>query len=675
MNRTTILRRAIIAGMGLLALPAYAELPFDQLIVFGASYEDVGQFPDYDFVAEAFPSLVAAPGAGLDGSTGLRVTNIDPATGRRGQVWVEMLADDIGTGPLVPSTPLLYPGARSDIPDTDNIDFAFVTARSAELLEAVTGTSRVAHPTDALVAADLTASSAGFLERLQAGSLKIGPNTLFVINPAGNDVRDSPVEDPTATATVGAANTLEIIRQLVGAGARTIVVPTFAPVGLLPESTNLNPDGSRTAKAEARGIGAATYNALMAEGLPGVGGNIVVGDFDTLFREVLAMPAAFGFNAGIDQSRYCYSASEWSLTGIDCTEAPGLGKSSGGNPDDFITNDGLHPTQALARIFADYTESVLRAPGFVALLPEAVLADARGYLNTVQDQLAQNRWGDRAFEPQLFAAVQGRRLDTADTRATPEASSDAADLTIGGSLGLGGGWFAGGALGSQQGDADIGDSSFESSGLMGSLFAGYRCEGWFADAVLSAGETDLDDIERVFEVGTWQLRRESGDTRADVLGVSGTIGVNMMGEESVWRFGPFLAADYLDIEVDGYEEKSVNSTAMAFGDLARDSVTGSAGVFASYPLRIGAADLEFRGDVAWVEEFEDRSDEVRAVVKRVADGVWFRMPGYDIDDGGLRAVLGVDAGWRSGLRLGLSYRYADNDAEAQYLNLSASYAF
>ena len=675
MNRTTILRRAIIAGMGLLALPAYAELPFDQLIVFGASYEDVGQFPDYDFVAEAFPSLVAAPGAGLDGSTGLRVTNIDPATGRRGQVWVEMLADDIGTGPLVPSTPLLYPGARSDIPDTDNIDFAFVTARSAELLEAVTGTSRVAHPTDALVAADLTASSAGFLERLQAGSLKIGPNTLFVINPAGNDVRDSPVEDPTATATVGAANTLEIIRQLVGAGARTIVVPTFAPVGLLPESTNLNPDGSRTAKAEARGIGAATYNALMAEGLPGVGGNIVVGDFDTLFREVLAMPAAFGFNAGIDQSRYCYSASEWSLTGIDCTEAPGLGKSSGGNPDDFITNDGLHPTQALARIFADYTESVLRAPGFVALLPEAVLADARGYLNTVQDQLAQNRWGGRAFEPQLFAAVQGRRLDTADTRATPEASSDAADLTIGGSLGLGGGWFAGGALGSQQGDADIGDSSFESSGLMGSLFAGYRCEGWFADAVLSAGETDLDDIERVFEVGTWQLRRESGDTRADVLGVSGTIGVNMMGEESVWRFGPFLAADYLDIEVDGYEEQSVNSTAMAFGDLARDSVTGSAGVFSSYPLRIGAADLEFRADAAWVEEFEDRSDEVRAVVKRVADGVWFRMPGYDIDDGGLRAVLGVDAGWRSGLRLGLSYRYADNDAEAQYLNLSASYAF
>jgi len=675
MKGSARLRQGILAGMGLLALQAQTGLPFDQMIVFGASYEDIGQFPDIDFVAESGLFGVPKPGAGLDGSTGLRFTSIDPATGRRGQAWVEMLAEGIGTGPLVPSTPLLYPGARTDIADTDNIDFAFVTARSAELLEAVTGTSRVAHPTDALVAADLTASSAGFLQRLQAGTLTIGPDTLFVLNPAGNDVRDSAVDDPTATATVGAANTLAIIRQLVGAGGRTIVVPTFPPLGLLAESTNVNPDGSRTAKAAARAIGAATYNALMAEGLPAVGGNIVVVDFDTLFREVLAAPAAFGFNGGIDQSRYCYSASEWSLTGIDCTEAPGLGKSSGGTPDDFVTTDGLHPTQGMARILADYTGSVLRAPGFAALLPEAVLADARGYLNTVQDQLAQNRWGDRAFEPQLFVAVQGRRLDIADTRATPEASSDAADLTLGGSVGLGNGWFAGGALGSQQGDADIDQSSFESSGLMGSLFAGYRCEGWFADLVLSAGKTDLDDIERVFEVGTWQLRRESGDTEADVLGLSASVGVDMTGEESVWRFGPFLAADYLDIEVDGYEEKSVNSTAMVFGDLARDSVTGSAGVFASYPLRLGAADLELRGDVAWVEELEDHTDDVRAVVKRVADGVWFRMPGYDIDAGGLRAVLGVDAGWRSGLRLGLSYRYADNEAEAQYLNLSASYAF
>ena len=69
MSRTTNLRRAIVAGMSLVALSAHAGLPFDQLIVFGASYEDIGQFPDIDFVAESGLFGVPKPGAGLDGST------------------------------------------------------------------------------------------------------------------------------------------------------------------------------------------------------------------------------------------------------------------------------------------------------------------------------------------------------------------------------------------------------------------------------------------------------------------------------------------------------------------------------------------------------------------------------------------------------------------------------
>ena len=81
---------AVFAATGALALPASAGLPFGQLIVFGASYEDVGQFPDYDVVAEALPGVVAPPGAGLDGSTGLRLSNLDPASGRRGSAWIEM---------------------------------------------------------------------------------------------------------------------------------------------------------------------------------------------------------------------------------------------------------------------------------------------------------------------------------------------------------------------------------------------------------------------------------------------------------------------------------------------------------------------------------------------------------------------------------------------------------
>jgi len=656
---------AAVAALAVSAGASHAAVPYDQMIVFGASYEDIGQFPDIDFVAESGFFGVLPPGAGLDGSTGLRITNLD------------MLSDSLGIGGLVPSTPLLYPGERTDIPDTDNIDFAFGGGRASDMLQAVVGESFVSHPIDGLVPADLTVRSPGFLQRLQSGALTIGPQTLFIINPAGNDVRNSTVEDPTGSALVGAENTLEIARQLVAAGAGTIVLPTFPPLGLTSEGTNVAPDGSRTPRGIARNAGADAYNAAILEGLPSVGGNIVLVDWNGLIRDVLANPGDYGFNAAVDHSRYCYSASEWSITGVNCTEAPGLGKSSGGNPDDFAFSDGLHPTQAGYRILADYAEAVLRAPGVAALLPEAALGDARAYLNTVSDYLVQNRWSADADGLEFFASVQGTQVDIDEARSSPQADSDAFDLTIGGSYALGSGWFVGASIGSQSSDVDIDDrgSEFETSGLLGSVFAGYRCNGWFSDLVLSAGTIDLDNIDRVFRLGNAVTGKESGDTEADVLGASAEAGFNLLGPDSAWRFGPVVGLDYFDIEVDGYAESGSLYSAMAFGDQDRESLVGSVGVFASYPVQFGATALEIYGDLSYQEEFEDDADDVKAVVKTLRAGPWFRMPGYDIDGEAVRGTVGLAAAWTNGARAGLSYRYTDNDAEAQYLNLSLSYSF
>lgn len=55
---------------------------------------------------------------------------------------------------------------------------------------------------------------------------------------------------------------------------------------------------------------------------------------------------------------------------------------------------------------------------------------------------------------------------------TPAASSDALDLTLGASVGVGERWLLGAALGSQQGETDIDGCGFDSAGLTGSLFAG-----------------------------------------------------------------------------------------------------------------------------------------------------------------------------------------------------------
>ena len=636
--------RAAVAATSLAAGAASAGVPFGQFIAFGASYDDSGQFPDLE----------------LGGTTGLRFTNIDPATGLRGLSMPEWLALDLGLGGMNPSTPLVFL-PRTDTLDTDNLNFAVGGYRSEEVLASVTGNSVVS-------AGGFRVEQPGFLARVASGALAVGPDTLYYALIAGNDIRD--VDDPVQTADVSA----EIVQALVDAGARYIVLPTMPKIGNFAEASNLTPDG-RTQLSVDRTDTAIAYNAAFEERLNAMDGNFIRVDVLRFFDEVLADPVSFGFPADLDQSRVCYSAR--SAGGVACFEPAGRGEASGGSPDQFAFHDGLHPNQAAARAAADLMESVIRAPGLVALLPEAVLADTRGYLRTVEDHLAQNRWAQRAQAAQLFVAIQGRDIDVADAWSTPGASSDAVDLTIGASVGVGNGWFLGAALGSQQGEADIdaAGGGFDSSGLVASLFAGYRCGAWFADAVLSAGRSELDDIERVFDIGSVQRRRESGDTDADMLGLAATVGANLLPATAAWRGGPFVALDALEIDVDAYAERGLSSSTMRFGDIERDSLLGTAGVFASYPLRLGAAEVELAADVAYAEEFEDESDDVRAVVKALDTGPWFRMPGYAIDNDGWRATLGANASWPGGMRLGLSYRHADNDIEAHSLNLSAAYRF
>ena len=204
-------------------------------------------------------------------------------------------------------------------------------------------------------------------------------------------------------------------------------------------------------------------------------------------------------------------------------------------------------------------------------------------------------------------------------------------------------------------------------------FVGYRCDRWFADAVLTAGKVDVENIERVFAIGQSQQRRESGETEAEVWALAADVGVNLAPAGWALRVGPFLGADYHQLNVGGYAEDGSSSSAMRYAGLDRDSLLGRAGLFADYPWRLGAAQMSLRADIAYAEEFEDPESTVSAVTKNLAAGPWFRMPGQDLDDSGVRASLAVEGVWNSGLRVGLGYRYDEIATEASYLGLNLSY--
>ena len=111
---------------------------------------------------------------------------------------------------------------------------------------------------------------------------------------------------------------------------------------------------------------------------------------------------------------------------------------------------------------------------------------------------------------------------------------------------------------------------------------------------------------------------------------------------------------------------------MAFGDQERDSLLGSAGLFASHPFRWGRTDMEVYGDIAYRYEFEDESDDVKAVMKNLSSGVHFKTPGYEIDDIYYSLRAGIGARFER-VRCSLFGSYESNDRQTAYLGASIAF--
>lgn len=176
------------------------------------------------------------------------------------------------------------------------------------------------------------------------------PNALFVVWSGSNDVGDLIGPTIASRGAFDAASFINgavqgignVIDTYIAAGARTVMVPNVADLGLVPRVAALNPPGNTIVTDTATALTQA-YNAAL-DSLLDQFTDIEIIRFDTFgfLREVIADPAGFGFT---NTDAPCYSG----FVVADTNNVETVCDSE----ETYVFWDGEHPSTKFHNIMAD----------------------------------------------------------------------------------------------------------------------------------------------------------------------------------------------------------------------------------------------------------------------------------------------------------------------------------
>ncbi|SFM56912.1 autotransporter domain-containing SGNH/GDSL hydrolase family protein [Halopseudomonas yangmingensis] len=625
--------KTLAAAIAVASLPmSISAAPYSQLIIFGDSLSDSGQFPDLGNPLSA---------------SGNRFTNrVGPTYSAQesfGQVSVQLLASQLGLQAL-PSAPARVGGS----PTPGGTNYAVGGYTTDQIRDSITTAMSVPAPAPVIPGARL-----GYLAEFG----RADRNALFYINGGGNDVIQSLLGAPF-DPTLSAAALVSGVAALQQAGARYIVVSDLPDVGPTPFATAW---GQRTLGSN----NSANFNRELDQQLAALGGNILRLNFNGLLTEVYADLESFGF-ANIDQTRTCFTSCGTSVGPELRDTVFGLGGTSP-NPDRLIFNDDVHATNAVQRLTADYMYAILAAPAEITLLPEMGLASLTSHQQHLQSQWQTQRgnWQETG-KWNGFVAGGAMRNDFKNAQVTPSADGKGTQLTLGSSYRLDDNWRLGLAVGLQRQKLDTASkSTYELDSYLLTGFAQYQRERAWADASLSYGHLDYSDLKRQFALGITQ-RAEKGDTDGSLLAFSARVGYDLANPGTGWQVSPFISADIAKVDVDGYREAGTRSTALFYGDQQRDSQRLGLGVQMKRQLNQQTA---WHAELATEREMKDDPTHVRTgLVSRPGNSA--SLPGYMPEKSNLTGAVGITHDLGNELQVGASYHFRGTDDRQHGLNLS-----
>lgn len=604
----------LAAACLLASASSLSAAPYSALYVFGDSLSDAGWFADANGPAGATTRFTNRTGPTYQNGSGEAFGEVSPM----------LLGNALG---------LSGPGLGSANTVDGGNNWAVGGFRTDQILNAITGPG-------------------GYL---QSTGGRADPNALYYLTGGGNDfLQGQVVSGPSAQAAAGRlVDSAEALQQ---AGARYIMVWVLPDLGLTPNFFGSPLQGQVSA------LGAA-FNTELVSQLATLDANVIPLNMPLYLSEVVNDPGRYGLVA--DRATVigtCFAG---------CSNPNPIFGLNGSTPDPtkLLFNDGVHPTIAGQRLIADYAYSLLAAPWEVTLLPEMALGTLRGH----QDQLRAQWLADwdawqAVGQWRAFVNGGGQRLEY--DRQGGNADGNGYSLNFGGSYRLDDAWRVGLAAGLHEQNLEAGaaDSDYNLRSYIGTAFAQYQHDRWWGDLSASAGRLDYDDLKRKFAAGP-ATNSEKGDTDGTLWAVSGRFGYDIAQPGSQWHLSPFISADYVHIDVDGYSEKSQRSTALSFDDQTRKSRRLGAGLQGLYYL---SPQTRVFGELAVEREYEDDPAELRMSLNSLP-GIGLELPGHRPDDRSLRGHFGVSQRLGDGLSLRGSYSYRHADDELQHgLNLSVS---
>lgn len=618
--------RVALAALGAALVPSVA-VGYSQLIVFGDSLSDAGQFPDPQ-------ALVLGEIETLRFTNRLGPSYLPPSP--HGEVSTQRLATALGVGPLYPSTSLV----RDQLGLADGTDYATGGYTTAQVLASITRE-------------DGSVVDTGLISRTRDGYLvefgAADPEALYYLNGGGNDFLDGLVTDP-ASATASGATLAAGAEALIAAGARTLMVANLPDVGKTPA-------GLASGQREPFSALSAVYNRALGTRLAAYDGkvDIVRLDVGALFDEVVAAPADFGLAEDVVQTDVCFSDPACDVT------AYGL---AAGNPDPsrLLFDDTVHPTTAGQQILADYARALVEAPQRLALAGGLGLGALEAQQQAIGDEL---RPGLQRQGIRFFAHGDDQRdwPDPYMADGEPQAAQQGAGIGV--VVPLGAGWW-GAAVARRDASLDA-PNRIELDGTFYSLFARQSLGRLGVQAIVSAGDVDLD-LRR--EVTLGKARRTlRGDSTGDGWSAEARLDYRLTAPDSAWYNAPFVAYRHSEMDIDGYRESGSRANALEVGEHHARARQAELGVMFDRSLAGGLGGF---AELAWGRYLDDPREAPEVRLRSLPTNRWSADDVEREDDdylrveGGLRVRLGdalLHAGvgaqgwddWRPSVQVGIGF--------------------